>query len=112
MSKPALIVLDDYEGELASSPAMARLRQLAAVAILNRPLTAEDDALLESATMILPLYESTAMDCAFFSTLFQSGAGSAVRWACLSFGSRDGESARRGGCVGTWVNHQAHHRCS
>lgn len=42
MNKLNLLVLDDYEGELAAAPGMARLRQLAEVTILDRPLQVED----------------------------------------------------------------------
>jgi len=33
-----LVVLDDYEGQLAGAPAMSRLRKLAEVVVLDRPL--------------------------------------------------------------------------
>ena len=36
MNKVRLLVLDDYEGELSTAPAMDRLRQLAEVNILKR----------------------------------------------------------------------------
>jgi hypothetical protein len=42
MSHPKLLVLDDYEGQLAIAPAMNRLRELADVTILNYPLAADD----------------------------------------------------------------------
>ncbi len=38
MNLPKLLVLDDYEGQLAAAPAMNRLRELADVTILDHPL--------------------------------------------------------------------------
>ena len=42
MSRLRMIVLDDYEGVLAIAPAMMRLRQLAEVQILGRPINPDD----------------------------------------------------------------------
>ena len=47
MSLPKLLVLDDYEGQLAIAPAMNRLRKLADVTILNYPLAAQGSSLQE-----------------------------------------------------------------
>jgi len=58
--------MDDYEGELAQAPAMGRLRALAEVTILNRPLEAGDRHFLKGVQMLLPLRERTAMDSQFF----------------------------------------------
>jgi phosphoglycerate dehydrogenase-like enzyme len=67
MSQPAkMIVLDDYEGELESAPAMTRLRQLADVQILNRPLQLEADDFLKDVQFILALRERTRLDAQFF----------------------------------------------
>ncbi|MEZ4658830.1 MAG: hypothetical protein R2911_14780 [Caldilineaceae bacterium] len=49
-----LVILDDYEGELAQAPAMASARGLN-VTILNRPLGAEDEGHLNSAHVLLAL---------------------------------------------------------
>jgi hypothetical protein len=44
--RPRLLVLDDGEGRIAGSPAMDRLRRLAEVTVLDRPLRDGDlDAL-------------------------------------------------------------------
>jgi phosphoglycerate dehydrogenase-like enzyme len=67
MDKPALLILDDYEGELAKAPATARLRQLATVTILARPLEATDSHLLQKTQIILALRERTQMDATFFN---------------------------------------------
>lgn len=64
MNKPKLLVMDDYEGELALSPAMARLRQLADVAILDHPIN--DYSILKDFQVILALRERTKLDSPFF----------------------------------------------
>lgn len=64
MNKPKLLVLDDYEGELAQSPAMARLHQLAEVMILDHPL--DDYDILKDFRVILALRERTKLDSRFF----------------------------------------------
>lgn len=56
---PKLLVLDDYEGELAAAPAMERLRQLANVTILDHPL--EDYTTLKDFQFILALRERTKL---------------------------------------------------
>ena len=66
MKKPKLMVLDDYEGELAAAPAMTRLLQLADVQILNRPLQPEDYHLLKPVQVLLALRERTVLDRHFF----------------------------------------------
>ena len=62
MSRPKLLVLDDYEGQLAIAPAMNRLRELAAVTILNYPLAAEDMHQLKRFQVLLTLRERTQLD--------------------------------------------------
>lgn len=42
MHLPKLLVLDDYEGQLAIAPAMNRLQEMADVTILDHPLGADD----------------------------------------------------------------------
>ncbi len=66
MSKPKLLVLDDYEGELARSPAMVRLRQLADVTILDHPLDGYN--ILRDFQFILTLRERTKLDARFFES--------------------------------------------
>lgn len=66
MDRLTLLVLDDYEGELAKAPAMAQLRQLADVTILSHPLSAADQPLLAEADVLFALRERTKMDAAFF----------------------------------------------
>ena len=58
--------MDDYEGELAKAPAMDRLREHAAVTILNRPLEAGDQRLMQGLQILLALRERTPMDRGFF----------------------------------------------
>lgn len=65
--QPPLLVLDDYEGEVAAAPALADLRTLAAVTILDRPLTAADSQSLQASQIILALRERTPLDESFFA---------------------------------------------
>ena len=62
MSLPKLLVLDDYEGQLAIAPAMNRLRELADVTILNYPLAADDMDRLKPYQVLLTLRERTQLD--------------------------------------------------
>jgi D-3-phosphoglycerate dehydrogenase len=66
MEKPRLLVLDDYEGELAHAPDMLRIRQLADVTILDHPIAASDYDLLKEAQVLLALRERTKLDRPFF----------------------------------------------
>jgi len=61
-----LLVLDDYEGELAGAPAMERLRRLAAVRILDHPIGDDLAELLQGVQVLLALRERTALDGRFF----------------------------------------------
>jgi len=66
MSNLRLLVLDDYEGELANAPAMTRLRQLVDVTILDHPLTPDSYHQLADYDILLTLRERTRMDATFF----------------------------------------------
>lgn len=68
MNQLRLLVLDDYEGVLAHAPAMNRLRQLADVTILERPLVSQDYDRLKEFQAILALRERTKLDQRFFET--------------------------------------------
>lgn len=63
-----LLALDDYEGELARAPAMERLRQLADVSILDRPIGVESAHLLSGSHILLALRERTTLDNRFFDS--------------------------------------------
>jgi len=67
MTRPTLLVLDDYEGELASAPAMDRLREIADVRLRDRPLDGGDTHLLKEVRVLLALRERTCLDDAFFA---------------------------------------------
>lgn len=67
MKRVQLIVLDDYEGELAAAPAMAKLKALADVTILDRPLAASDLDVLKDYQVLMALRERTRMDDRFFA---------------------------------------------
>jgi phosphoglycerate dehydrogenase-like enzyme len=60
--RPRLLVLDDYEGRIASAPAMARLRELAEVTVLDRPLRAGDLDGLAEVQVLLAIRERTRLD--------------------------------------------------
>ena len=62
MSFPKLLVLDDYEGQLAIAPAMDRLRELADVTILDYPLGADEMDQLKPFQALLTLRERTQLD--------------------------------------------------
>lgn len=62
MHLPKLLVLDDYEGQLAIAPAMNRLRELPDVTILNYPLAADDMHRLAPFQVLLTLRERTQLD--------------------------------------------------
>jgi len=66
MKKLRMMVLDDYEGELASAPAMMRLQQLADVKILDRPIEPDDYHNLKDVEVLLALRERTMLDSRFF----------------------------------------------
>ena len=66
MTKLKLIVLDDHEGELAMAPAMERLRQLAEVQVLDRPIHAEYYNILNDVQVLLTLRERTSLDSRLF----------------------------------------------
>jgi phosphoglycerate dehydrogenase-like enzyme len=61
-----MMVLDDYEGELELAPAMMRLRQLAEVQVLDRPLHPNDYPILKDCQILLALRERTRLDSRFF----------------------------------------------
>lgn len=67
MTQPTFLVLDDYEGHLATAPAMTTLQSLADVTILAQPLTPADQPLLAKAQILLALRERTRLDEAFFA---------------------------------------------
>ena len=66
---PRLLVLDDYEGRIAGAPAMARLRELAAVTVLDRPLGDADTDLLAGVKVLLAIRERTRIDAALLDRL-------------------------------------------
>ena len=69
--KPRLLVLDDDEGRIAGAPAMARLRELAEVTVLDRPLGDGDLERLADARVLLAIRERTRLDGALLERLPQ-----------------------------------------
>jgi phosphoglycerate dehydrogenase-like enzyme len=66
---PRLLVLDDDEGKIAGAPAMARLRELAEVTVLDRPLHAGDLDNLAGVRVLLAIRERTRLDDALLERL-------------------------------------------
>ena len=62
-----MIVLDDYEGELANAPAMQRLHRLTDVQILDRPIRPDEYDILKDTRILLALRERTKLDAQFFA---------------------------------------------
>lgn len=67
MQRLQLVVLDDYEGQMATAPAMARLQELAEVVVLKRPLTPADHPLLSQTHVLFAIRERTRLDADFFA---------------------------------------------
>jgi phosphoglycerate dehydrogenase-like enzyme len=69
--KPRLLVLNDDEGRIAGAPAMERLRELAEVTVLDRPLGDGDLERLADARVLLAIRERTRLDGALLERLPQ-----------------------------------------
>ena len=67
--RPRLLVLDDYEGRIAGAPATARLRELADVTVLDRPLADGDLDRLAGVRVLLAIRERTRIDSALLERL-------------------------------------------
>src|ERR671910_563870 len=67
--RPRLLVLDDEEGKIAGSPAMERLRQLAEVTVLDRPLGDGDLDDLAGVRVLLAIRERTRLDASLLDRL-------------------------------------------
>ena len=67
--RPRLLVLDDDEGRIAAAPAMARLRELAEVTVLDRPLGDADLEALAGVRVLLAIRERTRIDAALLERL-------------------------------------------
>ena len=67
--RPRLLVLDDHEGRIAAAPAMARLRELAEVTVLERPLGDADLDGLAGVRVLLAIRERTPIDAALLERL-------------------------------------------
>lgn len=67
--RPQLLVLDDWEGRLAGSPGVERLRQLADVTVLPGGLDECPPRLRESAEVVMAIRERTRFDAATFDLL-------------------------------------------
>jgi phosphoglycerate dehydrogenase-like enzyme len=67
--RPRLLVLDDEEGRIAAAPAMARLRELAEVTVLDRPLRDGDLEAAGDVRVLLAIRERTRIDAALLERL-------------------------------------------
>lgn len=61
-TKPTLLVLDDWEGKIRTAPAMAKLRSMANVRVLDRPLSELPDEEIREARFIMAIRERTKID--------------------------------------------------
>lgn len=68
-ASPRLLVLDDWEGRLAVAPGTARLRELADVHLLDRPLAEVPNAELADVEVLMAVRERTRLDAATFDRL-------------------------------------------
>jgi phosphoglycerate dehydrogenase-like enzyme len=66
---PRLLVLDDYEGRIAGAPALNRLRELAEVTVLDRPLEDGGPGSLAGVRVLLAIRERTRIDGALLERL-------------------------------------------
>ena len=62
MHLPKLFVLDDYEGMLATAPAMERVKKRADVTILDQPLADGELPQLGDVQILLTLRERTQLN--------------------------------------------------
>jgi D-3-phosphoglycerate dehydrogenase len=69
MARPRLLVLDDNEGRIAGAPAMDRLRRLAEVTVLDRPLAEAAPDGLDQVRVLLAIRERTRLDGVLFDRL-------------------------------------------
>ncbi|MGC5615483.1 NAD(P)-dependent oxidoreductase [Georgenia sp. Z1491] len=67
--RPRLLVLDDWEGRLARSEGVRRMRELADVTVLDRPLAEVPDADLADVEHLMAVRERTRFDAATFDRL-------------------------------------------
>jgi len=67
--RPRLLVLDDWEGRLAASPGVARMRELADVEVLDRPVTEVPDATLAEVEALMAVRERTRFDVAMLDRM-------------------------------------------
>src|SRR4030095_7897532 len=66
---PRLLVLDDFEGRIAGAPGTDRLRELAEVTVLDRPLRDADLDALAGVRVLLAIRERTSLDAALLERL-------------------------------------------
>lgn len=68
-SRPRLLILDDWEGRLTAAPGTDRMRELADVVLIDRPLAEVDDAFLRDVSVLMAVRERTRLDAATFARL-------------------------------------------
>jgi len=67
--KPILLVLDDWEGNIAANPCWKELEGKAEIRFLSKPMTSATDAELADVTFLMALRERTALTKEVFSRL-------------------------------------------
>jgi phosphoglycerate dehydrogenase-like enzyme len=103
--RPQLLLLDDWEGRMRSAPASARLRELADLTVLDRPLAEIPDEQLRDVRVVIAVRERTRFDRATFDRLpalellLQTGGH--------AYHVDQEEARRRGIVVALWRSHDA-----
>lgn len=69
MNRPQVLILDDWEGLIAGSPGVARMREFADVRILSDPLSRECDEELSDVQVLMAVRERTKLDAATLDRL-------------------------------------------
>ena len=67
--RPKVVVLDDYEGLLAAAPGVERMRRVAEVVVLDRPLALAPAEVLRDAEVVVALRERTQFDASVLNHL-------------------------------------------
>lgn len=68
-TKPRLLVLDDWEGQIRQSQGYLRLQQMADASVPDRPITELPDEELRDVQMVMAIRERTKFDRALFERL-------------------------------------------
>src|ERR1700722_16150650 len=67
--KPLLLVLDDWEGNIAKNPCWSQLKESVEIRFLSKPIANTPDAELADASFLMALRERTALTEEVFARL-------------------------------------------